>query len=140
MRHTTTTRPDYHALPIILRYHTLYRTMADQYFGHLSDHGVAVCRTCRHAVYPDQALSHLRAKHARIPPPERATIAAELQTWPALYASTDDLILPVAVDRPLLGLPVHRDGLQCQLRPGECFFIARKLHGMKKHWREKHNG
>jgi hypothetical protein len=87
--------------------------MAAEYFGHLPDHHLTICRTCRYVVFPDQAVTHLREKHAYIRPSERSVIVAELRAWPALYASTEDFILPTTINSPLLGLPVYRDGLLC---------------------------
>lgn len=35
-------------------------------------------------------------------------------------------------------MPVHTDGLKCELKGGRCLYVCRKIDVMKEHWRKAH--
>ena len=111
---------------------------AREYFIHQPQLRVVICRKCKHAVYPDQIISHLRLSHRDLPLQDRLAIADDLRSWPDVLHSSDSFTLPRSVDQPVPGLRLFVDGLQCQLQPGQCYFIARRIDGMKAHWRTAH--
>ena len=113
---------------------------AQDYFFCVPEHRVAVCRKCCNAVWPNQAGTHLQQSHGELGLLERTAIANDLSTWSVLCKSTDpSFALPVVVEGPIPGLQLFRDGLQCQLQPGRCSFIARAQGAMDKHWRAVHD-
>jgi hypothetical protein len=113
---------------------------ADDYFIHVPLHRVAVCRTCHFAVFPDQAWSHLRAKHPGLSASDRRRIADGLATWSDLSQSSDEsFVLPKAVNEPIAGLRVVKKGLQCTLQPAECTYVGIAMATLTKHWRESHS-
>jgi hypothetical protein len=97
---------------------------ADDYFIYVPLHRVAVCRTCHFAVFPDQARSHLRAKHPGSSALDRRRIADDLVTCSDLSQSSDEsFVLPKAVNEPIAGLRVVGKGLQCTLQPAEYTYV-----------------
>lgn len=84
--------------------------MATEYFFHLPEQGLAVCRKCHYAVWPVQALRHLRDKHRKLSAQQRRVIAQDLRTWLDLHLSKDDFVLPPSVEYPLLGVKLLQNG------------------------------
>jgi hypothetical protein len=88
------------------------QTRAHDYFIHLPEYRVAICRACHFAVFPDQARTHLSKKHAGLTAKERRQILDDLLSWPHLSLSGDDSFKPPsAVDEPIVGLQMFSDGL-----------------------------
>ena len=111
---------------------------ASDVFIYLTRFRIAVCRTCRFAVWPRQARTHLTDHHREIPAKTRQRIADELGAWPEICHRLEDLRAPAGVPNPLPGLPLFTDGLQCQLDPRACCYIARSLGTLRQHWRQTH--
>ncbi|KAK3619415.1 hypothetical protein LTR56_024041 [Elasticomyces elasticus] len=110
--------------------------MAAEYSIHLPQHRIAVCRKCRHAVWPSQVTSHLRDRHRPLTLPTRVAIAQDLLAWPDLCRNHDDFTLPCSLDAPLPGLAIRRDGLHCLL--DSCTFIGRTQGTLRSHWHTAH--
>jgi hypothetical protein len=54
-------------------------TSAFDYFKYLLKYRIVLCKICYYYVWPDNAYTHLREKHSRLPKAERALIYDELQ-------------------------------------------------------------
>jgi hypothetical protein len=113
-------------------------TTAVECFLHLPEYQVAVCRTCHYSVHPDNAPTHLREKHRGLTKEERARVLDELNSWPEVCLSNEWIEIPQAVEKPLQGLHLFRDGKQCRVEPEKCAFICRSIGGLKSHWRRQH--
>ena len=108
-------------------------TTAVECFLHLPEYQVAVCRTCHYSVHPDNAPTHLREKHRGLTKEERARVLDELNSWPEVCLSNEWIEIPQAVEKPLQGLYLFRDGKQCRVDPEKCAFICRSIRGLKSH-------
>ncbi|KAK1809579.1 hypothetical protein LTR12_016055 [Friedmanniomyces endolithicus] len=78
----------------------------------------------------------LQQKHELLRDEVRA-VAREVATW-RLFSSTDAFELTRQGQQALPYLPIHRDGLRCQLQPQQCQYIARSDTSMRNHWRQAH--
>jgi hypothetical protein len=113
-------------------------TSASDYFTCLPKYRVVLCKVCHYCVWPDNARTHLREKHSRLPKAERALICDELQTWQEVSHSHEHFEVPQAVDHPVQGLRLFQDGKQCRLEPERCMFVCRSMNSLKRHWRAVH--
>jgi superfamily II DNA helicase RecQ len=114
-------------------------TVEHQYFEHLVEYQVAVCRECRYAVWPDQIESHLRKQHKK-PPKSIRAVGDAVRQWAGLLQYPSEWTIPDNNVQPIPQLPVYDDGLLCQLEPKRCRHIARTVDSIKKHWRKDHDG
>jgi len=114
-------------------------TSALDYFTCLPKYRVVLCKICHYCVWPDNARTHLREKHSRLPKAERALICDQVQAWQAVSHSHEHFEVPQAVNEPVHGLRLFRDGKQCRLAPEKCTFVCRSMDSLKKHWRAAHN-
>ncbi|KAI7722752.1 hypothetical protein KC353_g226 [Hortaea werneckii] len=112
---------------------------AEDYFLHLPEYHVAVCRSCCYAVWSDRIRNHLKENHSGLSSRERGSIIEDLGGWLPLARFGDAIPLPQVVERPVEGLRLFLDGLQCRLQPGTCVFSCRSLKTLKKHWRDVHS-
>lgn len=53
--------------------------MANVYLEHLLEYRLVVCKTCRHAVWPDQIRSHYQVRNHRLSHKEAAAITDEVR-------------------------------------------------------------
>lgn len=111
---------------------------ASDYFTSLPEYRVILCKTCHYCVWPDNARTHLREKHSRLPKAERALICDELQAWKEISRSHERFEVPLTVEKPVVGLRLFQDGKQCRLEPERCTFVCRAMDSLKKHWRTVH--
>ena len=105
-------------------------TSALDYFTCLPKYRVALCKICHYCVWPDNARTHLREKHSRLPKAERALICEELQAWQEVSHSHEHFEIPQAVDQPIQGLRLFQDGKQCELDPEQCTLICRLMQSL----------
>jgi hypothetical protein len=113
--------------------------MACQYFHHLAEYQVAVCKECQYAVWSDQIEGHLQAQH-RIKRNNASKIGSEVYSWAGVMQYPSEFVVPSQVAAPHPQLPVYADGLLCQLNPSQCQQIFRSPGSKKKHWRTDHQG
>lgn len=113
-------------------------TTAAEVFLYVSDHKIAVCKSCCYAVWPDRVRAHLRDIHKGLTANGRARIVQEVHGWPGLVRFGGRIELPQVLNEPIAGLSIFTDGKRCQLDPGDCMFICRNIKVMKKHWRDVH--
>jgi hypothetical protein len=108
-----------------------------QYFEHLAEYSIAVCKECRHGVLPSHIESHLQRIH-RIKQSQARSVAEGVRNWAGVAEYASELIVPSCIIPPISGIPLYSDGLICQLDQSRCHQILRSEEGMKKHWREVH--
>lgn len=111
---------------------------AAEHFYYLGEYRVAVCKECRHAVWPDQVQGHLQGRHHGIGGKDAEAIADEVRQFPGLIRFPGEFEVPAGVDRPIPELPVYADGLICKLQPDRCRYICRNEKAIKKYWRVEH--
>ena len=112
---------------------------ATQYFHHLLDQQVVICKACQHAVWPIEIHSHLQGKQHRISSKDATNIQEEVKQWPGVIQFASELEIPNSIAQPIPEVPLYTDGLQCQLAPEECQYICRTREKLRKHWKEQHN-
>jgi hypothetical protein len=61
-----------------------------QYFEHLVEYSIAVCRECKHGVLPNHIESHLQRVH-RIKHSQAHSITERVHSWPGLVAYASEL-------------------------------------------------
>jgi hypothetical protein len=109
-----------------------------QYFEHLAEYSIAICKRCRHGVLPSHVKSHLQRAH-KVKHKQAEEIADGVYTWFGLIEYASELQEPSQVVPPISQLPVYSDGLVCQLDTAHCSKVLRSVEAMKKHWREVHS-
>jgi hypothetical protein len=113
--------------------------LASDYFYHLIEYQVAVCKTCRLAIWPVYALSHLQGNKHHLQRRVAHLVQDDLATWDNLCQAPGDFTLPKYLEQPLKELPLFYDGLLCLLDPSKCTFIGRNLLSLDSHWHKVHH-
>ncbi|KAK5011755.1 hypothetical protein LTR28_005091 [Elasticomyces elasticus] len=80
-----------------------------EFFEHLVEYQLEVCKRCGHAVWPEQIESHLTGKQHRIQRKKAVSTAERLRGWPGLIQYPSGLRLPDYVEQAISHLPLHRD-------------------------------
>src|SRR5215211_2548663 len=114
-------------------------SMACQYFQHLAEYQVAICKECQYAVWPDQIEGHLQEQH-KIKRKDASEIGLEVRSWAGVIQYPSEFVAPSQIVAPHTQLPVYADGLLCQLNPSQCQRVLRSAKSMKKHWHNDHQG
>ncbi len=112
--------------------------MPHEYFEHLMEYQLAVCRECRHAVWPDEIEGHLQGKHHKLKRKKAQEIADEVRSWPGLIPFASELEVPARIDRPIQQLPLYEDGWLCQLDEVRCQYVCRDKRTLEWHWSKVH--
>jgi hypothetical protein len=112
--------------------------MECEYFEHIVQYQVAVCKACRHSIIPSQIQSHLQRVH-KIQQKKAEIIAEAVRCWPSLIEYASEIAIPDYAIPPIQQLPVYSDGLICQLDPVRCSQILRSAEAMRKHWKKRHD-
>jgi len=108
-----------------------------EYFIHLRDYNVIVCRKCRYAVLPSRLDTHLASPKHRVEARRRAEIGQEVGTWTGLLRNEADLErFHVPRDSPpaFEALETHQNGRRCRT----CPYIACTNQGIQQHCRDQH--
>jgi hypothetical protein len=113
-------------------------SVAGEYFEHLAEYALAVCRKCRHGVLRSQVKSHLQRAH-RVKRKPAEVIAEEVGSWAGLVEYASEVEVPGQVIQPIDQLPVYADGLMCRIEPDGCRQIFRSAEAIRKHWQKAHN-
>jgi hypothetical protein len=108
-----------------------------QYFEHVAEYSVAVCRECRYAVWPNQIKGHLQEQH-NISRKVAEAVGQRVRSWAGLTLYPSELEIPSGIPKSVQQLPVYTDGLLCQLDLGRCSYITRSKECMRKHWQRQH--
>ncbi|KAK4182084.1 hypothetical protein QBC35DRAFT_468354, partial [Podospora australis] len=116
----------------------------DRAFVILPQQRIAVCRSCRNAVFPQSIRTHVNTQHRYMPAQERGQVverALELQRQGVLSPDIDGVRFSGPEDAAVADLPVWRDGKKCTA-PGPdgrpCGHIQRSTQGIQKHCRDVH--
>jgi hypothetical protein len=112
---------------------------ACQYFRHLAEYQVAVCKECQYAVWPDQIEGHLQEQH-KVKRREASAIGSEIRSWAGVMQYPSEFVAPSSIAAPHPQLPMYADGLLCQLDPSQCQQVLRSMKSMKQHWHKDHQG
>ena len=113
-------------------------SVAGEYFEHLVEYALAVCRKCRYGVLPSQIISHLQRNH-RVKRKQAEVVAEEVSQWAGLIEYASELEVPGQAVQAIHPLPIYTDGLMCRIEPDRCRQIFRSQRVMKNHWREAHD-
>lgn len=109
---------------------------AHDFFSVNPEFEVLICQKCECAVRPGQVQAHLTSTVHRIPRSAAQYIQSVVQQWDHIAEPLNPDAWPRAIDDPVPGIPVYRDGLLC-LR---CqVYICREIKGLKRHWRKEHD-
>jgi hypothetical protein len=73
--------------------------MASQYFHHLVEHQVAVCKECRYAVWLDQIEGHLQEQH-KIKQKDATKVGTEVRSWVGVIQYPSEFVAPSQVVAP----------------------------------------
>lgn len=112
--------------------------VSSKYFQQLVEYPVAICKECRHGVWPDQVEGHLQKAH-KVSRKEAESVGESVRRWAGLAQYPSELALPSSVVDPIGEIPQYADGLLCQLEPSRCRYVVRQINAMKKHWRKNHH-
>jgi hypothetical protein len=84
------------AIPILVLLHqnSFEMLKAADYFLHLLEYKVAVCRSCCYAVWSDRVRTHLTESHSALTSKERASILEDPKSWLPLARFGEDITLP----------------------------------------------
>ncbi|KAF2742081.1 hypothetical protein M011DRAFT_472485 [Sporormia fimetaria CBS 119925] len=75
-------------------------SIADDYFDHLVEYGLAICKECRYGILPSQVKSHLQRAH-RISRKQADSAAEEVSNWVGLVEYASELLVPEQVAQPI---------------------------------------
>ena len=70
-----------------------------EYFHHLVQYQLAVCKECQYAIWPDQSKGHLRGKHHKMLWKKVSEVAEEVRSWPGLILFASELKVPVRINQ-----------------------------------------
>jgi hypothetical protein len=107
-------------------------TKAADYFLHVLEYKVAICRNCCYAIWFDRIPNHLKEIHSGLTTKERLSIVEDLGNWLALAVFGEDVALPQVIERPIEGLRIFSNGKQCRLDPDKCVFSCRSMKSLEK--------
>ncbi|PVH92180.1 hypothetical protein DM02DRAFT_481822, partial [Periconia macrospinosa] len=80
-------------------------SVENQYFDHLVEYQVAVCKQCRYAVWPNQIEGHLRDQHG-IKRKEARLVQEGIRGWVGLMQHPSELRLLGRIAKPVAQLPL----------------------------------
>ena len=118
-----------------------------EYFTHLPDFQVIICKECQHAVLPSQIDTHFAAKPQHgLEKDERQRIAEEIAEINGLIGNEETLRrcefpFPPPTSKPITALAQPmKDYIQCTFEAAGkvCQYICGTVERMQKHCREEH--
>lgn len=108
---------------------------ADDYFRYNPQYHVAICRKCGYAVKPGDIVGHLSKRKGDHCIPESVAQRVKeivVDEWDEVHEQPS--IFPTHVERPVEGLTIYTDGIQCSF----CAYVCRSTESIRKHWRIEH--
>lgn len=108
-----------------------------EYFEHVAEYQIVVCKKCRHAVLPSHIRSHLQRVH-KVKLQQAEGIAKRVCAWPRVVEYASEIAVPERAILAIHELPVYTDGLLCQLDPNRRQ-ILRSTGAIRNHWKQAHN-
>ena len=110
----------------------------DQFFDISSRWQVAICRQCRHAVWPRDIGGHLKDRDHRLPAKEALRIKREVQATSVIQDPAE--FEPIQyLEEPIPELKVYHDAWTCTVEP-TCHFTALAQGTLKNHCAKQHPG
>lgn len=67
-------------------------------------------------LWSDRIRTHLKESHGGLTSKERASIIEDLGNWLPLARFGEEITFPRVVEKPIEGLRLYSDGVQCRLR------------------------
>jgi hypothetical protein len=116
-----------------------------EYFVHLPDYQVVICKECKHAVLPGHIDAHLGGEKHGLKKPDRDMILEEIAEINGLIGNEETLKrcefpFPPAISQPIAELVAPNGGaFECKLETGGrlCTYICCTEYGMRQHcWAE----
>ena len=86
--------------------------MASEHFHHIYEWQIAICKECRVAVWPDQAIAHLQNKQHQLRRKEAQAIVDDLESWPGIVQGRSEFQLPEILQEPVAEFLLYTDRLQ----------------------------
>ena len=114
------------------------KAMATEYFYHLSEWQVVICKEYRYAVWPGQVKGHLINKQHGVSSKRAVVVSEEISEWPGVARYPSQFCTPAHVDEAVDELPVYNDGIKCELYRGDCRYVCRSILVIKEYWRKVH--
>jgi hypothetical protein len=87
-----------------------------QYFEHLPEYSVAICKACRHGVLPSYVESYLHRTY-KIKQSQACDVAERVGDWPSLIEYASELKVPSCIIPPIPQVLIYTDGWLCQVTP-----------------------
>jgi len=104
----------------------------DDHVRYLAEHGVLICRPCKHAVEPEGGIrAHLQSKHVALPITVRRSLIEYAAGVP--LKAPEDVTMPDATSSPIPELEL-KDGCQCD----ECGYVCASESNMILHCKTEH--
>ena len=86
--------------------------IGSRFFTQLAEYPVAVCKECKHGVWPDQIEGHLQRSH-KIPRKKAGLVGSSIRGWPGLARYPSELELPSQIVDPIPKILLYLDGWLC---------------------------
>lgn len=83
-------------------------------FEYLQAYGIIICKLCRHGVYSDQIVRHLRDQHKDFSVQQRNDILRYSRTLGGIARTAAEVIFPDSASNAIPYLPVYKDGYLCK--------------------------
>jgi superfamily II DNA helicase RecQ len=112
----------------------------DELFEYCERIRLPVCRKCRHCVWTEQIVRHLRGREHGLSAQDAHYIQSVVQQWPDTLRVGDPLPVIHAVIPYIPELEVYRDGWLCIAKPNQCRYISRTEKTMTTHFSTTHPG
>ena len=106
---------------------------------HLVEHQLIVCKSCRHAIWSDQIQRHYQGFNHKWKKSAAIALTTAIQSWIGMIQYSIELTVPKQIEKPISSLPLHKDGLLCQINPARCQYVCRNVKWMKTHCKQKHD-
>jgi hypothetical protein len=84
--------------------------MEGEYFEHVAEYQIAVCKKCRHGVILSQIQAHLQRIH-RVKLQQAEGIAERVGSWPGVAEYASKIVVPKEAAPPIKELPVYTNGV-----------------------------
>ena len=79
---------------------------AVEYFTHLPEWQVVVCKQCRVCVWPSHIARHLRGGQHKASKKEAEVVADEISTWQGVQHHPTEFELPKNIQQPISQIPL----------------------------------
>jgi len=93
---------------------------------YVQEFGLILCTapSCQHAVWPTGIRRHFQQPQHQLPTDALVALEQWAEQLPYTAKDTIELRLPNVLSQPLPHLPLHEDGVRCQLTE-RCHYVCR---------------